>query len=95
MTDASTTANSDTIFLIFTWLCLAGPLIVIGLGFLLNIKWLMGVGMFFVALFSVFSQDGIESGDPQPPETRRGRLIAAAVLIILGVAVGLFFTGAA
>jgi hypothetical protein len=86
--------NEDIIFLIFAWLCLAGPLIVIGLGFLFNLKWLMGVGMFLVALFSIFSQDGIESGDPQPPTTTRGRLIAAGVLILVGVAVGLFFTGA-
>jgi FtsH-binding integral membrane protein len=67
-----------------------------GIGFLLSIRWLMGMALFVVALMSIFAQtSAAEGGDPQPPESRRARVGWGVVLVIVGVAVGVFFSAAA
>ena len=87
--------NEDTIFLLFVWLCLAGPLILFGISFIINFRWLMGVAMGILTLVSILGgTNSATEGDPAQPENLKERLAYGVVLVIIGIAVGAFFTGA-
>ncbi|MEO0562909.1 MAG: hypothetical protein AAF125_12435 [Chloroflexota bacterium] len=86
--------TEDIVFLVFVWLCLAGPLILMGIGILLRVEGLMSLAMMLTSLISVLDHTNHTGGDTAQPKTRPGRWVLGGILIVLGLAVGWFFQGA-
>lgn len=84
--------NEDTIFTGFVLLCLAGPFVLMGLGFLLNIRYVMGIAGFVLSLLSIFASPApSEESGFQLPQKPAQRIITGVVLLLIGGGIALFF----